>query len=70
VADLVQCNEVAHLATNRRHADLEPALGAPIAVAYPDHDRPTAPEDAPDPVALAEVVDVEVERSRLHPDRG
>ena len=70
MADLVECHEVAHLATDRRHADLEPALGAPVAVAHPDHDRATAAGDAPDPVAGAEVVDVEVERSRMHPDRG
>ena len=67
VADLVQCHEVAHLAADGRHADLEPALGAAVAVAHSDHDRATAPDDPPDPVARAEVVDVEVERSRLHP---
>ena len=36
-------------------------------MAHPDHDGTTPAGDAPDPVARAEVVDVEVERSRLHP---
>ena len=66
----MQGDEVAHLAPYRRHADLEPALRA--AVAMPDADNNGAPAtgDTSDPVPGAEVVDVEVERSRMHDDRG
>ena len=63
----MQRDEVAHLAAHGRHPDLEPALGAAVAVAHPDHDRAAPAGDPPDPVARAQVVDVEVERSRLHP---
>ena len=70
MADLVQGDEVAHLAPHRRHADLEPTLGATVAMPDPDHDRPPAAVDAPDPVPDAEVVDVAVEGSRVHDVRG
>ncbi len=62
----MQGDEVAHLAAHGRDADLEPALAAPVAVPDADHDRPAATVDATDPVPGAEVVDVEVEGSRVH----
>ena len=68
--DLVQRDEVAHLAAHGRHADLEPALGAAVAVAHADHDGRPAAGDAPDPVPRAQVVDVEVEGSRMHRERA
>ena len=67
VADLVQRHEVAHLAPHRRHPDLEPALGTAVAVAHPDHDGAAPAGDPPDPVPSTQVVDMEVEGSRLHP---
>jgi hypothetical protein len=70
VPDLVQGDEVAHLAPDGRDADLEPPLGAPVTVPDADHDRATPPVDAPDPVPGAEVVHVEVEGSRLHRERS
>ncbi len=62
----MQGDEIAHLAAHGRDADLEPALAAPVAVPDADHDRPAATVDATDPVPGAEVVDVEVEGSRMH----
>ena len=64
--DLVQGDEVRHLATHGRDADLEPALGAAVSVTNADHDRPPAPVDTADSVVCAEVVDVAVEGSRMH----
>ena len=66
VADLVERDEVTHLPAHGRHPDLEAALGAPVAVAHPDHDGAAAAGDAPDPVPGAQVVDVEIEGSRMH----
>ena len=67
MADLVERHEVAHLAADGRYPDLEPALGPAVAMAHLDHDRATTADDPPDPVARAQVVDVEVESSRVHP---
>ena len=47
-----------------KYAPAKPASTVPMADA--DHDGPAAAVDAPDPVPRAEVVDVEVERSRMH----
>lgn len=68
--DLVQGDEVGDLPPHRRHPDLEPALGATVAMTDPDHDRAAAAVDAPDPVEGAEVVDMAVEGSRMHDVRG
>ena len=67
VADLVQRDEVAHLATDGRHADLEPALATAVTMANADHDGAASAIDTPDSVDRAQVVDVEVEGLRLHP---
>ena len=64
--DLVQCDEVAHLAANGRDADLEPPLTAAVAMPHGDHDRATTPVDPSDPVRGAEIVDVPIEGSWLH----
>jgi len=66
VTDLVQRDEIAHLAPDGRDTDLEPSLAAAVTVPYGDHDSPTAPADAVDPVATTEIVDVTVERAKLH----
>jgi hypothetical protein len=62
----VQRHEVAHLPAHRRDADLESPLRAPVAVPDADDDGPATTRCAPDPVAGTEVVDVEVERARVH----
>lgn len=62
----MQRDEVAHLPSHRRDANLEPALGAAVTVPHPDHDRAAAAGNPPDPVAGAQVVDVQVEGPRLH----
>ncbi len=64
--DLVQGDEVADLAADRRDADLEPSLATTVAVPHPDHNRTPPPVDPRDPVGGAEVVDVAVEGPRLH----
>ena len=66
VADLVQGDEVAHLPPDGRHADLEAALGAAVAMLDADDDGTAAPWETPDAVRGAEIVDVEVERPGLH----
>jgi hypothetical protein len=66
VADLVQCDEVAHLAPHRRDADLEPSLGAAVTVPDADDHGAAAARRAPDPITGAEVVDVEVKRPCVH----
>lgn len=68
--DLVQGDEVAHLAPNGWHADLEPALRAAVPVPHADHDGAATTGDAPDPVPGAEIVDVEIEGPRLHRERS
>ena len=70
VPDLVQGDEVAHLAADGRDADLEPALRAAVAVPHADHDGAAAAVNAPDPVAGTEVVDVQVEGPRVHRERS
>ena len=62
----MQRDEVAHLAANGRHADLEPPLAACRRGADADHDGTARPGDTADAVARAEIVDVEVERPGLH----
>ena len=59
-------DEVAHLAADRRDADLESALATAVAVANADHDGAASTPGAPDTVHRAQVVDVEVERLGLH----
>jgi len=66
VADLVEGDEVAHLAADGRDADLEPTLAPAVAMANADHDRPTSAVDPPDTMGRAQVIDVEVECPRLH----
>jgi len=66
VPDLMERDEVAHLATDGRDADLESALATAVAVANADHDGPASATDTPDAVDRAQVVDVEVECLRLH----
>ncbi len=66
VPDLVQRDEVAHLATNRRDPDLEASLATAVAMPNGGHDGPSTPVDAVDRVCRAEVVDVVVEGLGLH----
>ena len=66
VADLVERDEVAHLAADGRDADLESALATAVTVANAYHDGAAAATDTPDAVDRAQVVDVEVEGLRLH----
>ena len=66
VADLMERDEVAHLAADRRDADLESALATPVAVSNADHDSAASTPDTPDAVNRAQVVDVEIERLGLH----
>ena len=66
VADLVERDEVAHLATNRCHADLEPPLGPAVTVRYPDDHGTALTRDTGDAVSCAEIVDVQVERPGSH----
>lgn len=64
--DLMEGDEVAHLAANRWDADLEPALSTAVAVADADHDRTSSAVDTRDPVGGAEIIDVTIECPRLH----
>ena len=62
VADLVQCDEVAHLTAHVWTVDLESPLDAAVAMLDADDNGPTAAAVGPaDAVALAEVGDVTVE---------
>ena len=67
MSDLVERDEVADLAANGRHTNLESPLTAAVAVPHTDHDRAPTPFDTCDPVCVAEIVDVAIEGPRLHP---
>lgn len=66
VPDLVERDEVAHLAAHGRDPDLEPSLATAVTVSHGDHDGTSAPIDAVDRVRSAEIVDVTVEGLGLH----
>jgi len=67
VPDLVQRDEVAHLAANGRDPDLETtSLATTVTMPDGDHDGPPPPVDPADPVRGAEVVDMAVQGPGLH----
>lgn len=66
MADLVKSDEVAHLAANERHTNLELALASAVPVPHADHDGAPATLDAADAVRGAEIVDMAVECPGLH----
>ena len=66
VAYLMERDEVTHLAADGWNADLEPSLTTAVSVSHADHDSPSTPVDAVDPVRGAEVVDVKIKGLELH----
>ena len=59
-------DEVTHLAADGWNADLKPSLATAVSVSHADHDSPSTPVDAVDPVRGAEVVDVKIKGLELH----
>ena len=66
VTDLVEGDEVTHLAANGRDADLESPLRAAVAVSNANDDGAASTPGTSDAVLRAQVVDVEIEGLRLH----
>jgi hypothetical protein len=64
--DLVEGDEVAHLAADGRYTDLESAFRAAVAMPNANDDRPASTPDPSDVVLRAQVIDVEVEGLGLH----